>query len=468
METFVTPDEYLKVLLKRKYYFIIPVIVALILGFTINKMQTPLYKATCRILIEPPLPKITLGEGIIRSGYYDYYYFQNQTEVIRSMSVAKRAAQMLYPEAKGEKLARLATMVKNSVSVAQAGERQPGIVFITAYNSDPKMAAKIANTIAAAYAKENLYSRTKNFQDTYAFLTNKLFKLKQELTDSRRKLEEFKRKRNVILVGNMDIDMEKLSEFNAQLISTKAERLGLEVKLQEIKKLSPEEKLVAASSFFPDNSVIQDLKTQLTNKKIELAGLLQVYKDNYPEVKQLREGIKLLEKMLEEEINKSVINLETNIRALQAKEEALNKAIKDYRKDAQDFSEKQSEYNLLQQEVKTNEEIYLLLTKKLAEADISKGLEENNVRVIDQARIPGAPVRPKKTMNLLFSLVVGLVLGVGLSYVREYMDITIRDSEEVEKYFQVQVLGRIPKVKSIKDFWEKQNNNKDGGHEEKS
>ena len=367
---------------------------------------------------------------------------------------------MLYPEEKGERLERIALMIKSSVSVSQGGERQPGIVFITAYSSDPEMTAKIANTVAEAYGKENMYSRIKNFQETYSFLTDKLFRLKKDLTESRRKLEEFKRKHNVILIGNLDIDMEKLSEFNAQLISTKAERLGMEVKLQEIKKLSPEERLIAASSFFPGNSVIQDLKSQLTNKKIELSELLQTYKENYPAVKQLKEGIKLLKKMLEEEINKSIVTLETNIRALKAKEEALNNAIKDYREDAQNFSEKQSEYNLLQQEVKTNEEIYLLLTKKLTEADISKGLEENNVRIIDKARVPVVPVRPKKAMNLLFSLIVGLVLGVGLSYVREYMDITIRDSEEVERHFKVQVLGRIPRVKDIENFWEKKNEEK--------
>ncbi|MCD6220050.1 hypothetical protein J7K43_06675, partial [Candidatus Calescamantes bacterium] len=356
MDNFTTFDEYLKVLLKRKYYLIIPVVMGLTLGFAVNHIQKPVYKSTCRVLIERPLPKVTIGEGIMSSGYYDYFYFQNQVEVIRSMSVARRAAQMLYPEEKGERLERIALMIKSSVSVSQGGERQPGIVFITAYNSDPEMAAKIANTVAEAYGKENMYSRIKNFQETYSFLTDKLFKLKKDLTESRRKLEEFKRKHNVILIGNLDIDMEKLSEFNAQLISAKAERLGMEVKLQEIKKLSPEERLIAASSFFPDNSVIQDLKTQLTNKKIKLSELLQTYKENYPAVKQLKEGIKLLKKMLEEEINKSIVTLETNIRALKAKEEALNNAIKDYREDAQNFSEKQSEYNLLQQEVKTNEE----------------------------------------------------------------------------------------------------------------
>ncbi len=449
--SFVSPEDYLKVLGKRKFYLLAPVILALFIGFTLNKLQSPVYKATARILIEPS-SQLLFGQELVRREY-GYFYYQNQLEVIKSRSVAQKAALILNPALKGEELENTASLIQSSIRVSQASERQPGIIFITAFHSSPEMAAKIANAVAKAYQEEDLSSRTRNFQETYTFLTEKLLQLKEDLAKSRKKLAEFKRKNNLLLVGNLDMDMEKLSEFNAQYISTRAKRLELEVKLQQFKALSKEEKLIACSSFFPDNSVIQELKGELTHSKIQLSEALQKYKEKFPEVQHLKERIKLLEKMLEEEIDKSLITLETTINSLKAKEEALSKAINDYRKDAQVLSQKQSEFNLLQQEVNTNQEIYLLLTKKLTEADISKDLQESRVRILDYAQVPSSPIRPKKRMNILFSLVMGVFMGVGLSYIREFLDVTVKDAEEVEKFLGTIVLGKIPKVKDLNILW---------------
>lgn len=449
---FTGPEEYLRVFAKRKWFFIIPFISIILLGTAANKVQTPLYQATARILIEKGIPRGILGKEIIPSpSYYDYYYFfQSQLAVITSGTIMDKVARVLFPSASEEELRGKARMIRGSVSAIQADERRPGIVYIRAYHSSPEMAMKIANTVAEVYQKENFESQNKTFTETYSFLTERLLSLKKALEESQRALQKFKQEQGIVFLGGSDIDIEKLSEFNAEYISTRAKRLEMEVRLEQLRKLSPSELLIASSSFFPNNSAIQKLKDDLMSQKIKLAGLLQQYKEKYPEAIYTKSRIALVENMLKDEIQKNIISLETDYRSIQAKEEALLKAINEYKAEAQEVGKKQAEYAMLQQEVNTNKEIYLLLYKKLGEADITKGMERNNVRIIDYATLPRVPVRPRKGLNLMFSLLVGLFCGIGLVYVKEYLDLSFKDSEEVEQYLGLPVLGVIPYLRAKK------------------
>ena len=75
---------------------------------------------------------------------------------------------------------------------------------------------------------------------------------------------------------------------------------------------------------------------------------------------------------------------------------------------------------------------------------MSAGMTASNIHVIDAAQSPGRRVKPRILLNLVMGIFVGGVLGIGLAFLQEYMDNTIRTSDDVERYLQLPALGLIP------------------------
>lgn len=72
-------------------------------------------------------------------------------------------------------------------------------------------------------------------------------------------------------------------------------------------------------------------------------------------------------------------------------------------------------------------------------------VDVKNVKVIDAAELPVNPIKPNKKMNLAIAGVIGIMLGVGLIFIMEYLDSTIKNGKDVERYLGLNVIGEIPK-----------------------
>jgi len=97
--------------------------------------------------------------------------------------------------------------------------------------------------------------------------------------------------------------------------------------------------------------------------------------------------------------------------------------------------------------VKSTEEIYLTLLKKLEEARISEVAEMRGMgsaRVIDPAVPPPYPLRRQRAMFVVLGGIMGLVFGLGMAFFAEYRDSSMKDSKDIEQYLGLKVLGTIP------------------------
>jgi uncharacterized protein involved in exopolysaccharide biosynthesis len=97
--------------------------------------------------------------------------------------------------------------------------------------------------------------------------------------------------------------------------------------------------------------------------------------------------------------------------------------------------------------VKSNEEIYLLLLKKLEEARISEVAERRGMGsagVIDPAVPPPYPLRRQRAIFLVLGGIMASVFGLGMAFFAEYRDSSVRSSKEIEQYLALKVLGTIP------------------------
>lgn len=132
--------------------------------------------------------------------------------------------------------------------------------------------------------------------------------------------------------------------------------------------------------------------------------------------------------------------------ALETENEAIRLTIAANERDLANIQANVQRYSVAQSELKSDRELHSLLLAKLQEAEIDGTVQRSLVQLVQPAAASHSPVRPRKELNLAVCLVAGMLLGVGLAFLREYLRRTIRTPDDVSDHLQLPVLGLIPKV----------------------
>src|SRR5581483_2556999 len=99
----------------------------------------------------------------------------------------------------------------------------------------------------------------------------------------------------------------------------------------------------------------------------------------------------------------------------------------------------------------TNRELYNSVLKRMKDVEVTGDVHASDISVVDRAGVPGGPSSPQRMRGVLLALVAGLMGGVGLAFVLERLDNTLKDVEEVERYLGIPSLGVIPDFLSARD-----------------
>ncbi|MGS2874414.1 polysaccharide biosynthesis tyrosine autokinase [Enterobacter huaxiensis] len=194
-----------------------------------------------------------------------------------------------------------------------------------------------------------------------------------------------------------------LAFLNNQLQNIKTTLMESESKLNEFRKNNESEDLSLEAKFILDNVVAID--TQLNELTFKEAEISKLYKRTHPAYKALSEKRAVL---LEEK-------------------EKLNKRISA-------MPSTQQEILSMTRDVQMGNDIYLVLLNKQHELNISKASTLGNVRIIDTAVTLQKPVKPKKTLIVILSALLGLLFSSGVIIVRNMLIKGIRQPAELEKH----------------------------------
>src|SRR5690242_12620696 len=195
-----------------------------------------------------------------------------------------------------------------------------------------------------------------------------------------------------------------------------------------------------------DDSVLQDLLKKRSDAQTQYTDALNQYGPNFPKVQRLQAQLREIDQLIEKGKKNVVDQLGNDYKAASQREALLTQALERQKSEANHMSERLVKYNILKRDAEANKAMYDGLLTKLKEADISVGLKASNIRVVDPAMIPSTPARPAKTRNIALAFLVGLVGGIGLALMREYLDNTVKSPDDVE------TLSRLPSLAVVPQF----------------
>jgi uncharacterized protein involved in exopolysaccharide biosynthesis len=193
-----------------------------------------------------------------------------------------------------------------------------------------------------------------------------------------------------------------------------------------------------------ENELINDLYGQLVNAEVEFSRISKTYKSKHPKVIQVKTSIDNTRHKLRQEIKKELDSLKAEREVLLTRERVLQNTMADFENEGIEINRKELKYTILKRNVEMNQNLYDTLLSRLKETDITGNIDVSNIRVTEKANLPRFPVSPNKKRNLILGIIFGLMIGIGLSFLREYLDRTLRNEDAIQKYLDLPVLSVIP------------------------
>jgi polysaccharide biosynthesis transport protein len=452
-------------------------------------LMTPTYTATTTLLLERRTPQVLAFQEVLTEAAEsnrpptEYDFYKTQYEVLKSRTLAARIIQEQHLDTspivtgkgaeKGmvartwgraqEWLMGLGSMkafaptlpqpegadlsaVKTELIDAYLGmlevqpTRQTQLVKIAFHTPDPQLSARLANAHAEAYIRRGIELRTRANEEAQSFLKDKLQELKARVEKSEGDLNRYRRDKGIVsLAEKENIVVERLTDLNRKLTEAEAERIALEGQVRMIRTGSYD-----ALPAVINNTLIQTLTAQAARLETEYAHLATIFRPSHPRLGEVQAQVNETKRHLRRETQRAMAGIESAYRATEATEQLLRAKMEQQKVATLRLKDASVDYAILAREVDTNRQLYDSTLQRMKEMGVAAELRASNVSVIDKAEVPRRPSNPKVKQTILLGMFLGLVGGVGVACLREYLDHTLKSAEEVERYLGLPNLAVIP------------------------
>jgi capsular exopolysaccharide synthesis family protein len=441
--------HYWHVILERRWLVVTAFISVFVLCMFYLVKAPRIYQATVRVQIDKEADNLLNLRDFIAVDSREQDYLQTQYKNIKNRLLLQEVVAKLKLKDDPRYAKRMDVAAALDQDVVVAPIRMSRLVDIRVSHTDPARAELIANTLAAQFISGNLDRKKKASSDAEEWLKTEATSQKRKVEEAEAALQAYKeRLNNVSLEERENIVLQglKLAQevfVQSQTKSKMAARLDEEMRAM-VKSGTPIESIPLVAN----DPLIQQLKAKLAIQESELANMLKRYKDKYPTVVQMREGIESLRKSLREQAAIIVDSTSKAATLAKAEESSLKKYVDELEQKQLDMGKQRIAYDALSREAQIQTQLFMDVIKSQKQMEIAANSKINNMIVVDPAVTPLNPIKPRVALTLVLGVFCGLAAACGLAFFVNYMDDSIKTQEDVETYLRTPFLGYVSNIKS--------------------
>jgi len=445
----------------RRKWIVIAMFLAAVIGAGLaSQLMTPIYEATTTVLVQDGGgTQLAFIDGM---GMVGKNQNQNYVEILKSRTLAMRTAQALgfdYDVHSPEFAA-----FRNSISVQLVSGTDA--IRVKVQHPDPEQAKLRANALVDAFMSLNQEVNTEDARSAREFVGEQLKIVEADLRRAEDELRRFKEEEKVVAPSEeARAVLSRLSSLENSQAEAQVALDQVERKLAELRRrLEAESPTTISSTTIANNPMIMQYRTRLFDLETQLSTAELQYASDHPRITAIRMEIEQVRARMDQEVERTistetmainpnyqsivqqVMTLEVEQVALQAKRQAMGELIAEVERSLAGLPSKEVQLSRLIRNQSVLEQMYLLLKNKYEEYRIAEAVKAAGVTVIDRAITPRSPVKPKKKLNVAIGGFLGVFVGLGLVFVLEFLDTTLKSAEDVERWLELPVLGRIPEV----------------------
>ena len=451
--------EYWEKIRRRKGTVLSVALGVFVLGAFWTFIQKPVYTAKSTLLIEKEPNILSFDQVLqIESGRDDYY--QTQFKLLSGRGLADSVVDRLKlyenPEFIG-KPGKRKKPIDPTDYVFREGlvggflarldvkpVRMTRLVEVNFRASDPKLAAECVNELAAAFIDLNINIKYAATEQATTFLSEQIKGLQSEIEQKGKQLQGFEAEANIVALSDTETTViDRLGQLNQALTEAQIDRSRKEATWNGLKNVGPD--------YVPEainNPLIQRLREEYVRLKREYQKMEERFQPDYPELQRTKVELESARKSLDDETQNLVKGAYSEYQTALNKERLLETEFSEQKGEAFKMNSSAVLYNGLKVEIQNKKTLLDSLLRRESETGVEarlKGLRTSNVRVVDRARVPVRPSSPNKKRNLILALILGLGGGVGLAFLFDFLDNSVKTSEDVERYAGLPTLGVVPK-----------------------
>ena len=457
--------DFINTLNRHKALLIGFTVATLLLALILTLLMDPVYRASSTVQIERNAKKVVNIDMLnTLESRSDKDFYETQRQLIQSRTLARRVINQLNLESSTPS-AGLVTKFKAMLGVQNSNLNNPNaietafleglsvtpvsnsqLIQINYESTEPRLAADITNAVTKTFVRMNLERRFDTASYSKEFLSSSLNTTRKDLERSEQLLNDYATKHGIIQgADGEDSNIHSLKKMAEELVTAEKERIEAESAYLQSKQTANDAN--ATSVRILKDPYIQSLKKTVARLEANSQEILKKSSPNSTSAKRIKKQIDEVRSQINIESYAIKSALKSEFSAAQQKENMIRKQLGKLKKETLVMQGKSIQYNTLLREVKSNRTLYKDLLGQLKKVGIAGNVDNNNISIIDKAGIPYKKYKPNIKTNLVFGLLLGLLLGMGAVFLREFMDDSVKNPNELERVTGLPVLGMLPALK---------------------
>jgi capsular exopolysaccharide synthesis family protein len=454
--------RYIGIVLRRKNIIIAAILVASVFSIMSYVKAVKYYTAHTRMLFTMGGDKDIMGNSSEMNMYWDSREERLNThlELLKSQIVLKRVAENLQNVVSSGEIS--GALVINCGG--KEGERTD-IIDVAYSHSNAVTARDVANELCKCYME---YIKEVNVQDVTRLidkLDEEIEKVDKDLSQKENTLRVFKENnRTVELSSETNMTISKLSQMELSMQQTELDMLESREKFTGLKKEIDQQQVDVIQSMTYQNPY----QSKLAELELQLNTLSAEYSPEHFKVRMVRAEIDKIKNAMKSDITKeaasqtfvknpiresllqSLVNVTIEKSALEAKRAAQEQLIKQLDVDLSKLPSVELQYAQLTRETESLLQVLKLLKNRFEEAKIKRDSQESDLKILEWAQTPSAAISNVKSSKILLGMFIGLIIGIALALLLEYLDQSIKEPPDVEKTLELPLLGIVPTIETEK------------------
>jgi succinoglycan biosynthesis transport protein ExoP len=445
-------------ILRRHLWNILGFVAAVVFATAVISLRlAPVYESTATLYVDRQEAKGVVGQDSQAGSYSNLdaeSFLASQIKLIQEDAVVRPVAEKygLLEKEKQIQDERDAPLAKDApIVLKQLKVTRPPNTYLLqiGYRSkDRQLAADVANGIAASYIEHTYNIRIRSSISLSKFMERQIEEVRVKMERSSGRLAQLERELNVINPEEKtSILSARLIQLNTEYTKAQSDRVRAEAAYNSTRSGE-----IEAAQVSGQGEALKRLMERLNESGERFAEVKEHFGSNHPEFRKAQAQVRELESQVDATRQNIMRRVEVEYREAQNREAMLRQGVTETKAEYDRLNLRSFEYQRAKREAEADKALYEELVRKIREAGINAGFQNNTVRIANPARPAWKPVFPKLWLNVLLAFLFSSMLAVGAAILVDTLDNTIRDPDQVMRTLKTRIVGTLPAVKNAKEL----------------
>jgi len=442
----MTFQQFLLILRARYKAALLVFFITVAITTVVSLILPKQYTAGAALVVDVKSPDPLSGQmlqGMMAPGY-----MATQIDIINSDRVAKEVVRGLKldqspalrgqwqedTKGEGELVDWIAQVLQRKLDVKPS--RESNVININYTGADPKFTAAVANAFAQAYINVNLDLRLAPARQYATFFEDQTKAARAKLEEAQNAMSGYQQKNGITSADDrLDFESAKLNETSSQLTGVQGQTTDSQSKRQSSK--------ADTISDVMQSPLINGLKSDIARVEAKLNESSGNLGKNHPQTQRTEMELATLKAQLVSETKKITSSIDTSYQVGKQREQQLQAAVAAQKARVLVLNKQRDELNVLRRDIESAQRAFEAVSMRASQSNIESQTNQTNISVLNPATAPTDPSKPKVLLNILVSIFLGTLLGVGLALVLELKNRRVRSAEDLAVALDIPQLGSI-------------------------